>query len=83
MGGEFGTALMLLVIGMITVITVLSLVVLLGNVLIRSVNALQKDLPQTNAQDIPSLPSAKMAAIAAAVEHATHGKGKITSVEKI
>ena len=45
MEGNFGTAFMLLLVGMITVFSVLFFVVLLGKALIRLVNALHKEIP--------------------------------------
>ena len=74
MGGELSTALSLLAIGMITVFVVLLLVVLTGNILIRIVNRLS---PEDD-----SLSAVKVAAISGAVEAFTHGRGKITKIEK-
>ena len=73
MGSEFSTALTLLAIGMITVFVVLLLVVITGNVLIRMVNRLDKST---------TIEPAKIAAISAAVEAFTDGKGHITKIEK-
>ncbi|UZR93501.1 OadG family protein [Chondrinema litorale] len=88
MEGNFGTAFMLLLVGMITVFSVLFFVVLLGKALIRLVNALHKEIPvaakpvrnQTNSQQ---LTPNKLAALVAAVDVVTVGKGHITSIEKI
>lgn len=74
MGSDFSTALSLLAIGMITVFIVLLLVVVTGNILIRVVNRMTSD-------DIQIAPS-KVAAISAAVEAFTNGKGRITRIEK-
>lgn len=75
----------LMVIGMFTVLFVLILVVLSGNVLISLVN---KFVPEEAPKVVTSIPSAdtfgknKLTAIVAAVEWATKGKGRITKIEK-
>lgn len=85
MSADFSLALQLLGVGMGTVFLILSLVVLSGNALIRIVN---KYLPE-QAKVKPKAPTSPdaiapdtMAAIVAAVEMVTGGKGKITSIEK-
>ncbi len=75
------SALSLLVVGMITVFVVLALVVMTGNLLIRIVNAFAKEIPV--APSPSSIDPNKLAAITAAVEIATGGKGKITKVERV
>ncbi|MBT28960.1 MAG: oxaloacetate decarboxylase [Thalassobius sp.] len=88
MEGNFGTAFMLLLVGMITVFSVLFFVVLLGKALIRLVNALHKEIPvatepvknQTNSHQ---LTPNKLAALVAAVDVVTAGKGRVTTIEKI
>ena len=86
MNENFSSALILLVIGMVTVFVILALVVLMGNLLIRVVNHLFPETihlkhitPPASGSDIP--PS-KMAAIIAAVDLFTEGKGKITRIDK-
>lgn len=85
MSADFSLALQLLGIGMGTVFLILSFVVLSGNALIRIVN---KYLPQqAKAQISTSSPADTIApdtvaAIVAAVEMVTGGKGKVTSIEK-
>ena len=84
-------ALTVLATGMITVFVILSLVVLSGNVLIRIVNRFVpvNEVPKTKRSknlfrrksNVPE--PAAMAAIIAAVELATGGTGKITSIEKM
>ena len=74
MGSDTSNALSLLGIGMITVFTVLLLVVITGNILIRIVNRLADDKTQ--------IMPAKIAAITAAVETFTQGRGRITKIEK-
>ena len=79
MNEEFATALSLLVIGMITVFVVLTLVVVTGNLLIRFVNRfipLSADTPL----QVGSAP--KVAAITAAIDIITKGKGVITNIER-
>lgn len=75
------SALSLLLIGMITVFLVLFLVVVTGNLLIRLVN---RFVSEELAQPSPaSIEPNKLAAITAAIETITQGKGKITKVEKL
>ena len=78
MESDISTALSLLAIGMITVFTVLFLVVLTGNILIRFVNRLK--LSEMTPQQ--AIAPNKVAAISAAVEAFTQGKGRITKIEK-
>ena len=81
----FGT----LLVGMITVFTVLALVVATGQGLIWAVNRTVKVIPNVKKEEISKqglpeeISSQKMAAIVAAVEIVTNGKGKITSIEKV
>lgn len=81
----FGT----LLVGMITVFTVLALVVATGQGLIWAVNRTVKIVPNVKTGEIPKqglseeINAQKMAAIVAAVEIVTNGKGKITSIEKV
>ena len=80
MENEISQALTLLGIGMITVFVVLSLVVVVGNVLIRMVNRwapVQKLSPPTSGNS-----NAKIAAITSAVALITRGKGRITKIER-
>lgn len=78
-----------LLIGMITVFTVLALVVLTGRLLIWGVNQINREIPSikkpaTNISKIQQEISAqKMAAIIAAVEIVTQGEGKVTSIKKV
>lgn len=80
MENEISQALTLLGIGMITVFVVLSLVVVVGNVLIRFINrfAPVSDVPLKAAE----ISNAKVAAITSAVDMITGGKGRITKIEK-
>lgn len=85
MNEDLSTALMLLSVGMITVFLVLSFVVLVGNLLIIIVNKyVAEPLKTANIQrDVLSIPPQKIAAITAAVEVFTKGKGRITSVKRV
>ncbi|GJM61780.1 MULTISPECIES: OadG family protein [Persicobacter] len=85
-------AAMLLAIGMITVFLILFLIVGLGNVLIQIVNRFFPEektnaLPITTSKSPPESPqkisTAQLAAITAAVNVITHGKGHITSIDKV
>ncbi|MEZ4829024.1 MAG: OadG family protein [Bacteroidia bacterium] len=87
MSENFQTAIVLLIVGMITIFVVLSLVVLSGNALIRLVNRYFPEhsppkpaFPQSVSS--PPITSNTLAAIVAAVDIHTGGKGKITSIEK-
>ncbi len=77
-------ALGLLAIGMIMVVIVLWLVVGLGNLVINLTN---RFIPEENKHGSASGPekqihSKKIAAIVAAVDLITHGRGKVDSVQK-
>ncbi|NJN77521.1 MAG: OadG family protein [Saprospiraceae bacterium] len=79
----------ILLVGMITVFTVLALIVASGRVLIWAVNRTVKEIPSIKKSTIQKstlqgeMNPQKMAAIVAAVEIVTNGKGKITSIEKV
>lgn len=86
-------ALILLTIGMITVFVVLLLVVIAGKALIALVNRygdeetseIPASLPLKNNSGLRRQHTnpAIIAAISAAVEHATHGRGRVTSINKL
>lgn len=85
MNSNFDIALQLLGIGMLTVFIILFMVVLLGNLIIRFVN---RFVPES-AQQISITKSyagvvdaKKMAAIVAAVNMVSKGKGRVVKVEK-
>ncbi len=89
MSAELQTALLLLVVGMITVFIILSLVVLTGRILIWVVNnyfspeeKLAYDYKVPFVED-DVIYKKKLVAIAAAVEIATGGQGKISKIERI
>lgn len=77
-------ALSLLLVGMVTVFIILALVVFIGNLVIRLTN---RFIPAPVQPDIPATPgrkmhSKKLAAIVAAVDVVTGGKGKVGRIEK-
>lgn len=86
MNANFELALQLLGIGMITVFLILFLVVFIGNMIIKFVNRFlpQVEIKATKPRATTSEISAgKMAAIVAAVQTVTEGKGKVVKIEKI
>jgi oxaloacetate decarboxylase gamma subunit len=86
MNQELIDAFILLLIGMITVFTVLALVVATGRGLIWAVNRITKDVPSvkktahSTLQVERNITPQKMAAIVAAVNIVTKGKGKVTNI---
>lgn len=80
---NFGTALGLLLIGMIMVIIVLWLVVSLGNLLIILTNKYIHD-EKTNGNNTSGviIDKRKVAVISAAVEIITKGQGRVDSIQK-
>lgn len=89
MTAELQTAILLLVVGMITVFIILSLVVFTGRTLIWVVNKyfseeekIEYDYATPYIED-DVIYKKKLAAIAAAVEIATGGKGKAVKIERI
>lgn len=85
MNGNFEIALELLGIGMLTVFLILFIVVFLGNIIIQVVNrfmpAQQKLVPAKAKSS--AIDPGKMAAIVAAVQAVTNGKGRVENVERI
>ncbi len=80
---NLGTALGLLLIGMIMVAIVLWLVVQLGNLLIGLTNKyIHDDKPDENTQQNKRANSRKIAAIAASVDVITQGQGRVESIQK-
>ncbi len=83
---NFGTALLLMVVGMATVIVILLLIIFIGKLLILFVNKYVPEeiiTPKQQTQSPAAIPSHVLAAITSAVSVVTQGKGKITKVEKI
>jgi oxaloacetate decarboxylase gamma subunit len=81
------TALLLLFVGMGTVFAILLLLIYLGKFLTALVNKYAPEEEVAAKQIMPKgplpIPGNVLAAITAAVNVVTHGKGKITKVEKI
>jgi len=85
MSENFELALQLLGIGMLTVFTILLLVIIIGNTIIKFVNKYIPAAPKVVSSQGGSsngISSGKMTAIVAAVQMATNGNGKVTSIEK-
>lgn len=84
---DMGIALELLGVGMVTVFLILSLVVILGNLIIRFVNRFIPEIQKVSAQISDSAKAEihpnKMAAIVSAVNKVTKGTGRVTRVKKI
>jgi oxaloacetate decarboxylase gamma subunit len=86
MNGDLYTGVTLLVIGMATVFAILFLIVFSGTILIHLVNRFFPDRPPAESlsegnEDAPG--AKKLAAIAAAVDIATGGRGRAATVRKI
>ena len=79
------TALLLMVVGMVTVFIILLIVIGLGKALIAFVNKFvpEEEAPAKKAHGPAPIPSNVLAAISAAVSVVTQGKGKVAKVEKI
>ena len=81
------TAILLMVVGMATVFVILLIVIYLGKLLITLVNkyAPEEVAPakQETPRDPAHIPGNILAAITAAVNVVTQGKGKVTKVEKL
>lgn len=86
---NLGTGLLLMIVGMTTVFAILLIVIYLGKGLIILVNKYapeevkiqpSKNLKQTNPPS--NLPNEEVAAIISAVSIITHGRGKVTKIEK-
>ena len=82
----YTSALSLLAIGMITIFSILGLVVLSGQTLIRLVNRYTPDAPERSRTpkpaSSPEIPDAHVAAIVAAVSAHTQGRGQVTHIHK-
>ena len=81
------TAFLLMVVGMATVFVILLIVLYLGKLLISLVNKYAPEevvsVKQTSSQAPVPIPGNILAAITAAVNVVTQGKGKVTKVEKL
>lgn len=85
MDSNFELALELLGIGMITVFSVLFLVVFVGNMIVKVVNRYMPEVQVVTQkrQSSSAINVNTMAAIVAAIQSVTHGKGKVVKVEKV
>jgi len=93
MNESLSQALLVMVVGMITVFIVLGLVVLTGKLLIRFVNHFLPEAAKFSpkpSRTTPVIPTSttsfnekKLAAIVAAVDVVTKGQGRITNIEKL
>lgn len=81
---DLNSAFSILLIGMLTVFFILWLVVLIGNLIIMVVNRYWPSAPGPVKTSVKSgtISSGTLAAIVAAVEAVTGGKGKVTKIEK-
>ena len=81
------TAILLMVVGMATVFVILLIVIYLGKLLITLVNKYAPEEVAPAKQETPigpaPIPGNILAAITAAVNVVTQGKGKVTKVEKL
>lgn len=81
------TAILLMAVGMSTVFVILLIVIYLGKLLINLVNKYAPEEVVSARQEAPKgpapVPGNILAAITAAVNVVTQGKGKVTKVEKL
>ncbi|MDD2304049.1 MAG: OadG family protein [Prolixibacteraceae bacterium] len=84
---DMGVALELLGIGMVTVFTILALVVILGNLIIRFVNRFIPEIEKVSARAGQTvsyeISQKKMAVIVSAVNKLTKGTGRVNKIEKL
>ena len=82
---NLGLAIELLAVGMITVFTILFLVILIGNLIIRFVNKYVPEEAVSRAPLPPGSPtgSGKIAAIVSSVKALTGGRGNVAKIEKL
>ncbi|MCL6220852.1 OadG family protein [Zunongwangia pacifica] len=86
MENNLNNALVIMLVGMITVFIILSLVVVIGNLIIKLTNkysAENKQPTQIPQQSNSIANSQTIAALVAAVDVTTFGKGKITNITKV
>jgi len=77
-------ALGILAIGMVTVFIILTLVVVIGKITIRITNRFWPDLEPIKSQVKTNYASSNtIAAISAAVDIITQGRGKVTNIKKV
>ena len=83
---NIGNAFSIMLVGMATVFLILWLVVIIGNVIIRLTNKYflgVEPLKVQNTQAVRKAPTGKIAAIVAAVDIVTNGKGQVTKITKV
>ena len=86
MGQNIGNAISIMLVGMATVFLILWLVVIIGNLIIRITNKYFPAAETVKNQKGKSTESAsvgKIAAIVAAVDIVTSGKGNVTKITKV
>ncbi|MCG6190147.1 OadG family protein [Maribellus maritimus] len=86
MGQNLGDVISIMAVGMVTVFVILWLVVIIGNVIIRITNKYFPGVEtvktqRTQTSEMSS--SGKIAAIVAAVDIVTNGKGQIAKITKV
>ena len=80
----YGQAFLILIVGMITVFSILLLIVVAGKGLIQISNYFfEKGENSSNVKETDLIPKKEIAAITAAVSHITGGLGKIERISKI
>jgi len=72
----------LLGVGMLTVFVILLIVVVIGNIIIMVVNKFFPEAEKSKTVTVNSIGNARMAAITAAVNMVTQGRGRITKIQK-
>ena len=82
---NLSNALAIMIVGMITVFLILWLVVLIGNALIRLTNKFwpESEIAKKELKTASASSDGTVAAIVAAVDVVTKGKGKITKITKL
>ena len=81
---QMNEAITLMAVGMITVFFILFLIVFIGNLIIKLSNKyLPEEIIPVKLKKATEASSNTFAAITAAIEIATKGKGKITNIKKI
>ena len=82
---NLGLAMELLAVGMITVFTILFLVIIIGNLIIRLVNKYipEEAVSRSASAAVSNTGAGKIAAIAGAVKAVTGGRGNVTKIEKL
>lgn len=82
MESTVSNAFLLLGIGMITVFTILALVVVAGNLLIKGVNRYEPNTPISDYASASGMTPQMIAVISAVVNEVTQGKGQVEHIDK-